>query len=80
MKAPWLTVTGKGAQGVCGTCGALFILAIVYDRPACPLCGAPDREQQAEAEAQRCAQCGLAWPCPNADLVRSHFPARGVRQ
>ena len=51
MKAPWLTVTGKGAQGACGTCGALFILAIVYDRPACPLCGAPDREQQAEAEA-----------------------------
>lgn len=23
----------------------------------------------------RCAQCGLVWPCPNADLVRSHFPA-----
>lgn len=51
MKAPWLTVTGKGAQGVCGTCGALFILAIVYDRPACPLCGAPG-ERQAETEAQ----------------------------
>ncbi len=24
MKAPWLTVTGKGAQGACGTCGALW--------------------------------------------------------
>ncbi len=43
MKALWLTVTGKGAQGACGTCGALFILAIVYDRPACPLCGAPGK-------------------------------------
>jgi len=51
MKAPWLTVTGKGAQGACGTCGALFILAIVYDRPACPLCGVSG-ERQAEAEAQ----------------------------
>ena len=36
---------GKGAQGACpGRCGALFILAIVTDRPACPLCGAPDQE------------------------------------
>lgn len=57
MKAPWLTVTGKGAQGACGTCGALFILAIVYDRRTCPLCGAAgsdslDREQfEAEAAA-----------------------------
>ncbi|MBP9947573.1 MAG: hypothetical protein KBH14_14310 [Vicinamibacteria bacterium] len=52
MKAPWLTVTGKGAQGVCGTCGALFILAIVYDRPACPVCGTTGRDRQAETEAQ----------------------------
>ena len=56
MKAPWLTVTGKGAQGACGTCGALFILAIVYDRPACPLCGA------AGSDSER-----LDWePCPGS--------------
>lgn len=61
MKAPWLTVTGKGAQGACGTCGALVILAIVYDRPACPLCGAPDREQQAEAEARTRTTTRATW-------------------
>lgn len=50
MKAPWLTVTGKGAQGVCGTCGAVFILALVYDRPACPVCGAVDVPPKVEAQ------------------------------
>lgn len=45
MKAPWLTVTGKGAQGACETCGAVFIMAIVYDRPACPVCEATGKRQ-----------------------------------
>jgi len=36
-------------------------VGIVYDRPACPLCGAPDREQQAEAEARTRTTTRATW-------------------
>ena len=60
MKAPWLTAARDRTQSACGTCGALFILAIVYDRPACPLCGAPG-ERQAETEARTRTTTRATW-------------------